>query len=92
MVLENTDRFELICIYEIFENLEVFIGFARKSENKRCTDKSIRKCRTDFFEKGINMGSVIMSSHELQYFLARMLEWDIEVGEKVFELFQLIDM
>jgi hypothetical protein len=43
-------------------------------------------------EQMVDMGAIIVPSHELQNLLTRMLEWDIEVGEKVPEPRESLEM
>ena len=89
MVLEYPDRFELIFLDELTELLEILFCFSRKSDNERCADEGIGKCRTNRIQKSENMFLIVVSTHKFQYILTDMLEGNIEIWEEVLQLGEL---
>ena len=45
---------------------------------------------SNILDEAIDMRSIIVPSHELQYLLTRVLEWDIKIGEEVLQLLELL--
>ena len=84
MILEYPYRLESVFLDEVHKRLEVCISLSRESYDKCGTYKRIWKVSTDILDEAIDMSTIVVATHELQYMLARMLEWYIEVGEKMF--------
>lgn len=81
VVLEYPDRFESVFLYEIHKYLEVLICLPWESDDESSTDKRVRKMLANILDEAIDMCTIIVSSHELQDLLARMLKGDIEIGD-----------
>ncbi len=82
----------MIFLDEATEFFEILFSFSRKSDNERCADEGIRECRANRIQECENMFLIVVSTHEFQDILTDMLEGDIEVGQKVFQLRELYQM
>jgi hypothetical protein len=90
VILEHSDRFESIFDDEVFENVEILLALSRKPDDKTRPHDRLREVGMNETQEIVDMLSIIVPTHETKNLFARVLKGHIEVGNKLFERFELI--